>query len=86
MSGPRRYLTSQQVVDELGLKSLDWFYRHVKGMRKRGFPKPVPGMGYDPLAIEAWQDMELLGCFAQPRTRDLDENLADAEARALERV
>jgi predicted DNA-binding transcriptional regulator AlpA len=37
-------------------RSRSWFYEHWKGLKKAGFPDPLPvSKKWDPTAIEAWK-------------------------------
>lgn len=54
----RKYLSTAEIADQVFDRSTDWFYHHRAELRARGFPEKIPGRGFDPLMIEAWQDVE----------------------------
>lgn len=43
-----------QVAAFLG-HDIAWLNRHIKGMQAEGFPQPLVGHRYDPIAILAWR-------------------------------
>ncbi len=55
----RRYLSNREVASLLGM-SRSRLYRIKRLLEnERGFPLPVPRLGYDPLAIKRWQDGQI---------------------------
>lgn len=56
---PERFLTAGQVAYLFGSKTADWLYRHRKQLEGQGFPKPLLGGCYDPLAVYAWRLAQL---------------------------
>ncbi len=54
-----KFMTPAQVAFLFGGKTADWFYRRKKALEAQGFPKPMLGGCYDPLAIYAWRLAQL---------------------------
>lgn len=83
---PRRYMTRAEVAKIVFGVTVDRFYHMTPALKRRGFPSPVKSCGYDPLAITAWQDMEVLGCFAATAAKATADNIVVLDDAALERA
>lgn len=47
--------TAAHVSRFFGHADTTWFYRRRAALRKKGFPEPLFGQSWDPLAILAWR-------------------------------